>query len=157
MAYKAGAYKAPKNNKHFVAVYGSLRVGMENECVNENAKATFAGRGRTEKNYNLYQYGGGYFPCVSLEHTHNAKPVVVDVFEVTEDGLEGPYDSLEGYPDFYNRTEILVRMYNDDLVKAWIYHIDAEQPNLVESGDWVAYRSIDDALDGDQSYYDFND
>jgi gamma-glutamylcyclotransferase (GGCT)/AIG2-like uncharacterized protein YtfP len=131
---------------------------MENECVNERAKAEYMGEGKTDKNFNLYQYGNGYFPCVSLEHTDNATPVVVDVFQVTQDGLEGPYDALEGYPGFYNRTKILVKMYNDDLVEAWIYHIDEAQPNVVESGDWVEFKTkpAGGILDDDK-FFQFTD
>ena len=140
----------PNKTKHLVAVYGSLRLGMSNASVNDRAEATFLGKGNTKEDFNLYQYGGGYFPCVSLAHSSNKTPVVVDVFEVSQDGLEGPYDALEGYPGFYNRTEIIVKMYNDDLVKAWIYHIDEKQEVLVTSGDWVDWKT--DPLNEDDEF-----
>lgn len=127
------------SDKVLVAVYGSLRSGMQNYVVNENAGATLVGKGVTIDNYDLHRYAGCYFPSVSLTHSNAGKPVVVEVFETTESGLTGPYDRLEGYPSFYNRTQIPVKLDNGDEVEAWIYHIDEEQPDLVESGDWVKH------------------
>lgn len=129
----------------FVATYGSLRCGMQNYAVNEAAGAKHIGTGLTCKNIDLYRYRGAYFPSVSLAHSENEKPVVVDVFETDMDGLTGPYDRLEGYPDFYNRTEVDVCMEDGSKVTAWIYHIDERQEELVASGDWVKHNTVEEA------------
>lgn len=129
----------------FIATYGSLRLGMENFRVNASGNGVHVGTGKTENNIDLYQYGGAYFPSVSLAHNSNGKQVVVDVFEAPEgdDGLEGAYDMLEGYPSFYNRTIIPIVMDNGDTLDAWIYHIDEEQSVLVESGDWCSHKGLE--------------
>ena len=136
------------SDKVLVAVYGSLRVGMENARVNERAGGVHIGTGKTVENYDLYQYGGGYFPSVSLVHNESQKPVVVDVFETTVAGLEGPYDCLEGHHGndsnytFYNRDLVDVEL-NGEIVKCWIYNIPEVQPNRVESGDWCLFKRPD--------------
>jgi gamma-glutamylcyclotransferase (GGCT)/AIG2-like uncharacterized protein YtfP len=139
--YKKGTYIAPKKAIQLIAVYGSLRPGMSNERVNDNAEARHLGTATTVNHMNLYEYGQGYFPSVSLEHTDSGKPVVIDLYECTEDNMIDHYDALEGYPSFYNRTKIPVRTYTDDIVEAWIYHIDEAQDVLVTSGDWVDWKT----------------
>lgn len=131
-----------------IATYGSLRVGMQNFGINTAAGATLVGCGETVDNFDLFRYGGAYFPSVSLAHSKSNKPVVVDVFETTQEGLEGPYDMLEGHsPDrddnFYNRTLVKIQMDSGEVLDAWIYHIDEEQPERVESGDWCLYNDHD--------------
>jgi gamma-glutamylcyclotransferase (GGCT)/AIG2-like uncharacterized protein YtfP len=140
MTYVRGTYIPPDNTKHFIAVYGSLRKGLQNHDLHARAKSSFVGNGETKENFNLYEVNNCYFPSVSLEHAHAGVPVQVEVYETIGDNMKAHYDMLEGYPSFYNRTEILIRMENDDLVKAWIYHIDEEQVTLVENGDWVDFK-----------------
>lgn len=138
-----------QDNRVFVATYGSLRRGMQNERVNERAGGKFFGHGKTVENFDLFRFGGAYFPSVSLEHSDSGKPVVVDVFETDMAGLTGPYDMLEGYdpvnPEdgFYNRTQIEIELDSGEVVKAWIYHIDDMQNERVESGDWCLHNIPD--------------
>lgn len=131
---------APGNT--FIATYGSLRRGMQNFRVNANGNGVYVGTGKSDDNINLYRYGGSYFPSISLKHDSNGTPVVLDVFEAPEGrtGLQGSYDMLEGYPSFYNRTQIPVTLDNGDTLSAWVYHIDEEQSELVESGDWCTHN-----------------
>lgn len=135
-----------------VATYGSLRRGMGNHVVNTYADAEFVGVGKTKDNIDIFAYCGG-FPSISLKHSDNGKPVVVDIYRTTQDGLEGPYDRLEGYSptrksgNFYDRTQVMVEMEDGSEVKAWIYHIDSQTGPLVESGDWGLYK-------GGENYYD---
>lgn len=137
------------SDKVFVATYGSLRRNMQNFRVNERAGGSFYGHGATVKDFDLFRYGGAYFPSVSLAHSESGKPVVVDVFETTQGGLEGPYDMLEGYnpknpaDGFYVRTQIEVKLESGEVVNAWIYHIDEEQNERVESGDWCTHNIPD--------------
>lgn len=127
------------SDKVLVATYGSLRTGQANFRVNEMAGAKSLGEGWTVENHNLYRYNGAYFPSVSLVHNDNNTPVRVEVFETDRNGLTGPYDRLEGYPDFYNRTEIPVKLDSGEVVQAWIYHIDQPLVETVKHGDWVKY------------------
>lgn len=119
----------------FVACYGSLRSLMGNHRVNAMAGGTVVGLGRTKDNYDLFAYCSG-FPSVSLEHSDNGLPVRVEVYETTEAGLTGPYDRLEGYPNFYNRTLIPVVLDDGSEVGCYIYHIDQVSGPLVENNDW---------------------
>lgn len=135
----------PQDGKTFIATYGSLRRKMQNFRVNASGNGEFVGKGKTLDNYDLYRYGGAYFPSVSLVHNVSNKQVVVDVFEAPEgrSGLEGSYDSLEGYPNFYNRTQIVVELDDGCQLLAWIYHIDEEQSDRIESGDWCEHNVPD--------------
>ena len=126
-------------NKVLVACYGSLRTGQSNFSVNARAGGVSIGEGWTKENYDLHRYNGAYFPSVSLSHNKSAHPVRVEVFETTKEGLNGPYDRLEGYPSFYNRTEVPITLDSGEEVLAWIYHIDEPLVERVEHGDWVKY------------------
>jgi len=125
--------------KTMVAVYGSLRVGEGNSWMNDEANAIYLGGGKTHHNYNIYEHHGKGFPHVSMKHNDSETPVVVDVFEIAQSELFSSYDRLEGYPSFYDRTKIAIKMYNDDMLEAWMYHIDEDYPVPVRSGDWSAY------------------
>lgn len=131
----------PAEGKVFIATYGSLRRGMHNYRVNVMGNGQLVGMGETDENYNLYDLGS--FPSVSLAHNSHDMSVVVEVYEAPADntGLTGPYDRLEGYPNFYNRTEIPVTLENGDTLTAWIYHIDEDMARPVEGGDWCLYRN----------------
>lgn len=143
---KSNAKLVPQEGNVFIATYGSLRLGMENFRVNARGEGVHVGTGKTVDKFNLYAYASSYFPSVSLVHNDNDKQVVVDVFEAPISGMEGAYDALEGFyekdspQNFYNRSIIEIELDNGDRLDAWIYHIDEEQPTLVESGDWVEYK-----------------
>jgi len=134
----------------FVCTYGSLRRGMGNDWTNTNAGAELIGLGHTKNNHDLYSYGGGAFPSVSLQHSASEKPVRVEVYQTTEEGLTGPYDRLEGYyggdhpHTFYNRSLVPVVMDSGEELECWIYHIDEEQPVRVEAGDWCVFKRGED-------------
>lgn len=131
-----------QNNNVFVAVYGSLRSGMENEGVNHRAGAISLGEGFTKNKYLLSQYGRAYFPVVSL--TEEKTPLRIEVWKTNELGLTRHYDALEGYPSFYNRTQIPVVLDTGEEINAWIYHIDDKRQHgvEVESGDWKVFKNV---------------
>lgn len=131
-------------DKVLVATYGSLRKNMENFHVNSRANATSIGEGWTEEPAVLSRYGGAYFPMVSLHSEDAVLPVRVEVFETTQAGLEGPYDGLEGYPHFYDRTQIPVVLDSGEKVTAWIYHIEDRDSRgeVVPSGDWKIFKGV---------------
>lgn len=134
----------PAEGNVFIATYGSLRRGQGNFGVNARGGGVFFGQGKTEDNYNLYRYHGCYFPSVSLAHNSHGVPVVVEIFEAPESGMKRAYDSLEGYstsPEhcFYNRTVVPIVLDDGRKLDAWIYHIDEDQDEGVEHGDWTKY------------------
>lgn len=129
----------PSEGKTFIATYGSLRTGQSNFRVNERGGGVSIGLGKTKDKYDLFRYHGCYFPSISLKHSANEIPVVVEVFEAPETGLTGAYDSLEGYPNFYNRTQIQIEMDDGRSLMAWIYHIDESQEETVTHGDWAKF------------------
>ena len=132
-----------QNNNVFVAVYGSLRSGMENEGVNHRAGAVSLGEGFTKNKYLLSQYGRAYFPVVSL--TEEKTPLRIEVWKTNESGLTRHYDALEGYPSFYNRTQVPVVLDTGEEINAWIYHIDDKRQHgvEVESGDWKVFKNVE--------------
>lgn len=143
-----------------VATYGSLRRNMENFRVNGRAGGEYLVTGKSVKNIPLYQYGGGYFPSISLAEsdvTEDTPQVVVDIFTTTTEGLTGAYDCLEGYnaknPEdgFYNRSQIEFVTDTDCVIDgetvdagttltAWVYHIDSPQSVQVMDGDWCVHK-----------------
>lgn len=131
-----------KGNSVYVAVYGSLRTGMENEGVNHQAGAVSLGEGFTKNKYLLSQYGRAYFPVVSL--TEEKTPLRIEVWKTDETGLTRNYDMLEGYPSFYNRTQVPVILDSGEEINAWIYHIDDKRQHgtEVESGDWKVFKNV---------------
>lgn len=124
-----------------VATYGSLRTGQANFHVNDAARSVSLGEGWTKDEYQLGRYRGAYFPVVTLGVP--VSKVRVEVFSTDERGLTGPYDRLEGYPSFYNRTQIPVILDDGREVMAWLYHIEDEgvASEVVKQGDWVKHNS----------------
>lgn len=120
--------------KHKVAVYGSLRKGLYNHVVLDGAK--FLKEEKTVFPANLRSLGA--YPYVhTTGNLRPSPPVTVEIYEVDDKGLQR-LDWLEGYPQFYNRTEF---KFSDGTV-AWMYHIEDEDHDthpLVPSGDWVDY------------------
>lgn len=116
-----------------VAVYGTLKKGYGNHDLLSRSDAEYVGEGLTGSRYNMYSMGG--FPSVALVDVDSPAPktrVSVEVYNLTD---IAPLDRLEGYPAFYNRTEIPVRV-EGKYIMCWIYHIDRPTGALVEGGCW---------------------
>ena len=114
-----------------VAVYGSLRKGLRNHTLLE--QATYIGDSEVQ-GFKMYSMGGFPF-CTEVQAT--ASDIVqVEVYEVDQLQFRS-LDRLEGYPSFYNR-KLVVTSYG----LAWMYYIndnDVERYPFVESGDWKAF------------------
>lgn len=129
-----------------VATYGSLRQRMGNAHVNGYADAEYVGKGKTVGKFDLFQYCHA-FPSVSLAHHDSDTQVVVDVYRTTQEGLEGPYDRLEGCRygnlpgSFYYRYEVPVVLDSGEEVKCWIYAINEVTGPRVEHGDWCLHKN----------------
>ena len=122
--------------KYLVGVYGSLRKTMGNHhyyLSESNYKGIFP----TEPEYTLHSLS--YYPGLKLNGNHS---VVMEVYEVDEEVLK-TLNRLEGYrygepATFYDRIEI-----NTPWGKAftYIYVNELSKDSIVESGDWVAYKT----------------
>lgn len=113
-----------------VAVYGSLRKTLHNSRLLK--EADYLGT-TTIKNFKLLSMGS--FPCITPS-TQEDYETVVEVYSVTPEEFRR-LDSLEGYPNFYDRREV-----DTQFGPAWIYFIEQPDANLEEvtSGDWLTYH-----------------
>lgn len=114
--------------KNLVAVYGTLRRGEGNYhyFLNESNKlGTCALEG-----WDMYSMGA--FPFV----VPGDGKITIEVFEV-DDTTFRRLDGLEGYPDFYDRTQV-----ETSYGTAWMYFIHDNDPRnpKIESGDWIQYE-----------------
>lgn len=122
-----------------VAVYGSLRQTMGNHSLMNGAE--FVGTAKLMDDATLFSFGG--FPVVSFA-VAKSEPITVEIYDVTEPQQMRRLDALEGYPDWYNRTERQFQLEDGSTVTAWIYHQDkdfSDKLPVVETGDWVPYRN----------------
>lgn len=124
-----------------VVVYGSLLSGLHNHGVMKAAEGKLIGKGVSVESIDMYSRGS--FPSISLAHSVNRNPIVVEVYEVEDDKV-WIIDRLEGYrgdgeSNFYNRSPIDVELEDGTTVTGLIYHIDVEGARPVVSGDWREY------------------
>lgn len=120
-------------NKILISVYGSLRKGLGNHRLLENAK--YLGDFQSEPVFSLYSLGG--YPGLKTEGTTS---VTMEVYEVTP--IEANrIDQLEGYTPgreatFYDKIPIDTP-YGEASVYTYVDKIP--ESRLVESGDWKQY------------------
>eukprot|EP00026_Physarum_polycephalum_P018695 Phypoly_transcript_20375.p2 GENE.Phypoly_transcript_20375~~Phypoly_transcript_20375.p2 ORF type:complete len:145 (+),score=27.16 Phypoly_transcript_20375:109-543(+) len=121
-----------------VICYGTLRQGFSNHHFLKGA--TFLGNGKLVKYGTMYNTGP--FPILSISDT-SLHSIFVEVYHVNED-IFRHLDMLEGYPEFYTRTEEEVKMENGEIVVGWVYHQnndkgDLKAKHIIESGDWAVH------------------
>lgn len=112
------------------AVYGSLRAGLGNHRVIENAPRL--SDGVISNQFRMVGLGG--FPGL-LKAGNDSTSIVVEVYEVNSVPQANSLDSLEGYPNFYNREIVLL----DDGRECWVYFLEDsryQSSKPVDSGDW---------------------
>lgn len=123
---------------HLVAVYGSLRKEHHNHSLLSSNGAKYIGTTTLPPEYNLFSLGS--FPGV---HQNGDNPLVVEVYEVSEDLLLNQLDFLEGYnPDamfpeenFYNRVRV-----DSEFGSVWLYvYNDPINREIITHGDWTKY------------------
>lgn len=117
-----------------VAVYGSLREGLGNHrLLQEAIKEGHARKTRDcRRAVNAKMYSLGAFPA--LHPSTDTHPITFECYRVNKEALSR-LDALEGYPGFYDRTQIML---DDEL--HWIYfHHTQPSDTVVTSGDWVRY------------------
>lgn len=97
-----------------VFVYGTLKRGNRVRGMDSMGNAKFLGVAfTTDAEYSLYDLGS--FPAVSRNGENR---ISGEVWEV-DDHMMDTLDIIEGYPEFYNRSEVQTTE-----GKAWMYHID---------------------------------
>jgi gamma-glutamylcyclotransferase (GGCT)/AIG2-like uncharacterized protein YtfP len=95
-----------------VFVYGTLKKGRGNYdwCIKPYLKQgiDFVQENKIPKgDWRMLSLGGfpGVVPAIDPEQSTE---IVGEIFEVTDDAVMRGLDQLEGYPDFYDKAEIVV-------------------------------------------------
>lgn len=117
---------------HLVAVYGTLRHDMHNNCLLGDSE--FIGGEIKRGNYAMYV--DTYLPFVTKTEEDNHL-LAYEVYKVTDETL-ARLDRLEGHPNWYCR-ELIPTSFGD----AWMYLVpnsEVEGLTYVQHGDF-AYKS----------------
>lgn len=134
-------------SKKYIAVYGSLRQGMQAAAMMEREGLMFVGNGTIQaKLYDL-----GWYPGIQLS-TDPTAITQVDVYEVAHEDELNHLHRYEGYePKNPERSLFILRrevpLLNDDRkVMCYEYnfgnaHNEAPNRPVVEDGDWPRYVS----------------
>jgi gamma-glutamylcyclotransferase (GGCT)/AIG2-like uncharacterized protein YtfP len=112
-----------------IAVYGTLRKGLQNHGLLKRDEVNFLGLD-TVSGYDLY---AGEYPYL----TQGSGVVIVELYEINESVLR-ELDTLEGHPDLYYRTSIVT----SNEVKADIYLYPKNMilsGTRIVSGDWIEW------------------
>lgn len=112
-------------NNNLIFCYGSLKQGHHNHEVisfdfdthSRNKGYDYLGKAKTVDKFIMYDMGS--FPAIAFDK--NGKPVSGELYAI-DDATFDLLDTLEGYPENYNRK--LVKLDVD--VEAWIYFYDPE-------------------------------
>jgi gamma-glutamylcyclotransferase (GGCT)/AIG2-like uncharacterized protein YtfP len=105
-----------QENKHRVFVYGTLKRGHRVRGLDHFGSAEFVGESETvDSDYNMWCLGA--FPAISMDGESRVRGEVWDV----DDGVMAVLDNIEGYPDFYNRTQVSTTQGD-----AWVYFLNSE-------------------------------
>ena len=116
--------------KTLVGVYGSLREGLSNHRLLQDAE--FVGIDNLPAEYGMVSLGG--FPGVFKDGT---SAIVLELYLVDDQGV-ARLDQLEGNGSFYTREQVLT----DGNALPWVYllpkeHYKDNEP--VAGGDWKAF------------------
>lgn len=121
------------NNKVFV--YGTLRQGNGNHQLLETAN--LVGTGKTcGEHYTMISLGG--FPAVYLT---GDVPIIGELYDQVDERTMNRLDMLEGYPSFYNRTEVEV-IIDGEPDTAWMYYFEGDArharygDSVIATGNW---------------------
>ena len=116
-------------------VYGTLRPG-ESNGLDRSFEATHVCQDRI--NGEMFHLGG--YPGVtsvsmtSVEFDPSVESVVGDIFRLKNDRIVTGLDMYEGYPNLYNRVEVMT----ESGKKVWVYtyNHNVDNRHKVEGGDW---------------------
>lgn len=121
-----------QRKRNYVFVYGSLRKGFGNHRLLAN-NSDFIMRTQTVKRYKAVSFGGfpavykapplrdevsEFSPLQMVAILNTYRPVVGEIYKVSDSCLEGPLDSLEGHPHWYRRERVQVMNFAEPV---WMY------------------------------------
>lgn len=106
----------------FVFVYGSLKMGFENNYILDNA--TFISDAITCDKFQMYPVIGGAYPFLIKSEKINY--ILGEVYKVTEQSILDSLDLLEGFPDYYLKDFIDIKLENNTIVQALTYFKNEE-------------------------------
>lgn len=114
------------DDKCNMIVYGSLKKGFSNHGLMGTANATFIGSATSlEPKFKMYGVGKSFPGLVSGNSFFTG-----EVYELSIKNVEYYIDFLEGYPHFYTRNKINVKL-NDtnEVVNTWVYMLSDDYLN----------------------------
>lgn len=111
--------------KVYVFVYGSLKMGYENNYILENA--TFVSDAITCDKFQMYPVQSGEYPF--LIKSEKAYPIMGEVYEINNQAILDCLDVLEGYPEFYTKEFINIKLEDGTIIQALTYFKN-EETNL---------------------------
>ena len=113
----------------FVFVYGTLKKGFPNSYCLDGVK--FVGEAQTVDKYPLIVASRYNIPFL-LGAKGVGNQIIGEVYDVTDCQLK-ILDTLEGYPDFYNRIEIPIELAIDSkVISCSTYVLDRYKDSLLQ-------------------------
>lgn len=102
-----------------VFVYGTLKSGYGNNRLLQNKGATLLGEAVTDSAYTLLQGG------IPFAVRNGEKPILGELYEVTDPNVMRNLDALEGNGSFYTRHQrrMMLLGTGEELEGCWIYEI----------------------------------
>lgn len=117
-------------------VYGSLRRGFGNHVLLHGCE--YMGTIIAAIPYEMISLGG--FPALVPTENGEEKQIVGEVYKISRKNL-ADLDRLEGYPNFYSRTQFKLQVDDGSIEDVWFYFIKSgygrNTAPIVESGDWA--------------------
>lgn len=121
-----------ESNSKLYAVYGTLRKGYGNHRILDNEHCEYLGTQRTTPEFKMVTLGG--FPGVIPD---GSSSVTIEVYRVNHPTVDQRLDWLEGYPSFYQKTQVETEWGTADM------YILSEsgygRHTVIPSGDWAEH------------------
>ena len=116
-------------HNHIVSVYGTLMAGYSNHSLLIGAVPL--GKTRTVSKHTLVDWKA--FPALVLK---GDTQISCEAYRVCDRTLKR-LDALEGYPTFYDRTQVEL----ENGLTSWIYFIpesdiNVDEEDIIEDGNW---------------------
>lgn len=111
-----------------VFVYGTLKKGYNNNYLLSTSK--YLGEYVTKDKFGMDSYV--YYPAIFKTDSINKGYIVGELYEV-EDHIMPYLDKLEGYPNHFDRQEIIVEDGGGNEEKALVYYYKNKPNNCIEN------------------------